>query len=163
MAYQTFEQLVTRVGELLIRSDATLVTAESCTGGWVAGQLTSIEGSSNWFDRGYVTYSNDSKIDMLGVSEQTIIEDGAVSQQTVLEMVQGVLSNSPAYWALSVSGVAGPGGGTDKTPVGTVCFAWASKVGYLRSEQCHFTGRRAEVREQAVKHALAGLIKAMDD
>jgi len=159
----TCDQLVFRIGELLNESHASLAIAESCTGGWVAQQITAVSGSSNWFDRGFVTYSNISKTEMLGVPEQTLSDFGAVSEQTVHAMAQGVLLNSHADWSLSVSGVAGPGGGTDKNPVGTVWFAWAGKEGFLRSESCYFTGDREAVREQAVKHALSILLMCLEE
>lgn len=162
MSKQTCDQLVFQIGELLIQSQACLATAESCTGGWIAQQITALPGSSNWFERGFVTYSNISKIEMLGVSEQTIEIRGAVSEQTVQEMAQGALQHSHADWSLAVSGVAGPGGGTAENPVGNVWFAWASKEGYLRSELRHFEGDRVGVRGQAVINALVGLVSSIN-
>jgi len=162
MTKQTCDQLVFQIGELLIQSHAMLATAESCTGGWIAQQITALPGSSNWFDRGFVTYSNVSKTEMLGVSDQTIRLRGAVSEQTVCEMAQGALSNSHADWSLAVSGVAGPGGGTEENPVGNVWFAWASKEGYLRSELRQLEGDRVDVRGHAVINALVGLMNSIN-
>lgn len=163
MTKQTCDQLVSRIAESLIQSHVSLTTAESCTGGRIAQELTAIPGSSAWFDRGFVTYSNTSKTEMLGVSEQTLKQYGAVSEQTVREMAQGALLHSHAYWSLSVSGVAGPGGGTNRNPVGSVWFAWAGKNGYLQSERCHFKGDRTTVREQAVLHALTGMLNGINE
>lgn len=163
MTTHACDKLISEIGELLVHLHATMVTAESCTGGWIAQQLTDLPGSSKWFDRGFVTYSNISKTEMLGVSEQTIEVQGAVSEQTAREMAQGALLNSHASWSLSVSGIAGPAGGSDDKPVGTVWFAWASKAGYLRSEVCHFEGDRLAIRRQAVMYALVGLKKGINE
>ncbi len=121
-------ELAARVGEALKAQGLMLSTAESCTGGWIAQALTAVPGSSNWFERGFVTYTYISKREMLGVSQDTLSTHGAVSEQTVREMVTGALANSHAQIAVSVSGTAGPAGGTPDKPVGTVCFAWASKT-----------------------------------
>jgi len=162
MTTKSCDDLIFQIGEKLIQSHAFLATAESCTGGWIAQQLTALSGSSNWFDRGFVTYSNASKTEMLGVSEQTLRIRGAVSEQTVREMAQGALLNSHAQWALAVSGIAGPGGGTEENPVGTVWFAWASKDDFLKSEVRHFEGERVDVRGQTVINALVGLANCID-
>ena len=150
--------LAQQVGEQLIKQHKLLAVAESCTGGWVAKCLTDIAGSSQWFDRGFVTYSNDAKQAMLGVSRTTLDTAGAVSEQTVREMAAGTLENSKASVALAISGIAGPGGAMPGKPVGTVCFAWAEAAGGLRTETCHFTGDREAVRRQSVAHALQGLL-----
>ena len=135
-----------------------LVTAESCTGGWVAQAVTSVAGSSDWFERGYVTYSNAAKREELGVSRKTLLRHGAVSEPTAREMARGALKHSRGTIALSVTGIAGPGGGAPGKPVGTVCFAW-SRGRKIRSETKRFKGGRASVRRQSVIHALRGVLK----
>jgi nicotinamide-nucleotide amidase len=139
-----------------------LVTAESCTGGGVAQAITEVAGSSAWFERGFVTYSNLSKQQMLGVSEKTLNQYGAVSEATVREMVAGALNNSAAQVALAVSGIAGPDGGTPDKPVGTVWFAWGIKNGETFVQRHQIDGDRAEVRAQAVQIALQGLINHLN-
>lgn len=134
-----------------------LATAESCTGGLVAGAITAVAGSSAWFDRGFVTYSNDAKIEQLGVSQGTLATYGAVSIQTAAEMAAGARRASRAEWAVAVTGVAGPGGGSIEKPVGMVCFGWAGPDG-VASELRQLHGDRAEVRRESVRIALAGLI-----
>ena len=121
------EALAQKVGERLKAARAKLVTAESCTGGWAAQVVTSVAGSSAWFERGFVTYSNEAKRELLGVQEDTLRAHGAVSEETAREMAQGALSRGKGTVALAVTGVAGPGGGTPDKPVGMVCFAWASE------------------------------------
>lgn len=135
-----------------------LVTAESCTGGWIAKCCTDLPGSSRWFERGYVTYTNESKMAELGVLAATLQAHGAVSEATVAEMAAGALKQSRAQVSVSVSGIAGPGGGRPDKPVGTVCFGWslAGKVPLTR--QCHFRGDREQVRRQAVAEALRGVL-----
>jgi nicotinamide-nucleotide amidase len=159
---KTLENLARQLGERLQGRGMSLVTAESCTGGWIAKCVTDVAGSSGWLDRGFVTYSNDAKADMLGVDPATIAAHGAVSEQTVREMVEGALANSPAEVAVAVSGIAGPGGGTPDKPVGTVCFAWEIQgvVEELRTE--HFSGDREAVRRQTVKTALSELVRLLD-
>jgi nicotinamide-nucleotide amidase len=145
------------VGQALQSQQKSLVTAESCTGGWIAQALTDVPGSSLWFDRGFVTYSNAAKIQMLGVKPETLQRFGAVSAQTVTEMVIGALLHSDADVAIAVTGIAGPSGGTEEKPVGTVFIAWASKVtGYKVLQQC-FSGDRQDIRRQTVLMALKGL------
>lgn len=151
-------RLATRVGEALLAHDATLVVAESCTGGWVAEIVTSVPGSSAWFDRGFVTYSNAAKEEDLGVSAQTLAEHGAVSEQVVREMAEGALERSNAQVSVAVSGIAGPGGGTPQKPVGTVWLAWASHDGDTRTRSSHFAGDREMIRKQAVLAALQGIL-----
>lgn len=148
--------LVGKVAHHLLRTGQTLATAESCTGGWVAKLCTDITGSSAWFDSGFVTYSNQAKQRMLGVSASILQQYGAVSEATAVAMVEGALARSGADLALAISGIAGPGGGTPDKPVGTVCFAWGCKGLPPRSETCRFDGDRDAVRRQAVAHALAG-------
>jgi len=152
------EQLARQLGEALLRCGGRVAVAESCTGGWVAKCLTDIAGSSAWFDRGFVTYSNAAKCDMLGVNADTLETEGAVSEATVREMAAGALEHSEAELALAISGIAGPGGEVPGKPVGTVCFAWAAEDGRLRAETVHFAGDRAAVRRQSVAHGLQGLI-----
>ena len=135
-----------------------LATAESCTGGWVGEAVTAVPGSSAWYDRGFITYTNGAKEDMLGVKGETLARHGAVSEATTKEMAAGALNRSRAQIALAISGIAGPGGGSPDKPVGTVCFAWALRGGTIESERCHFPGDRREVRRQAVEHALRGVL-----
>jgi len=149
-------QLVETVAGRLREREAMLVCAESCTGGWIAKALTDIAGSSVWFDRGFVTYSNQSKQDMLGVTSETLDEHGAVSRETVLEMARGALSNSAAQFSVAVSGIAGPSGGTAEKPVGTVWIAWAGE-GFADAICEHFPGDREAVRKATVLAVLQGL------
>jgi len=145
------------VGQALQAQQKRLVTAESCTGGWIAQALTDVPGSSLWFDRGFVTYSNAAKIQMLGVKPETLEDYGAVSAQTVTEMVIGALLHSDADVAIAVTGIAGPEGGTEEKPVGTVFIAWASKVAGYKVIQESFSGDRQAIRRQTVLMALKGL------
>ena len=155
----TLERLAGRVGALLLASGEKLAVAESCTGGWVAQCLTAIAGSSEWFERGFVTYSNEAKQEMLGVSSETLRCHGAVSEATAVAMATGALANSRADWALAITGIAGPGGGSPEKPVGMVCFSWAGRDGTLAVETCHFAGGRESVRAQSVVHALDGVLR----
>ena len=155
--------IVEQLAELLIERNKKLTVAESCTGGWIAKVLTDLVGSSVWFERGFVTYSNQAKHEMLGVADAVLESCGAVSQETVSEMATGALKNSHADFSLSVSGIAGPGGGSEDKPVGLVWFAWADKEGMITSSQKIFSGDRNEVRKQAVIFALIGLIKLLDE
>ncbi len=155
---QTLEQLALSVGEKLLVKGCSLVTAESCTGGWVAQCLTSVAGSSEWFDCGFVTYSNASKQQMLGVPEAVLIAQGAVSEAVAARMAEGALKHSAADWAVSITGIAGPGGGSVEKPVGTVCFGWAHRDGMSETETCFLSGGRTEIRFQAALHVLHGLL-----
>jgi nicotinamide-nucleotide amidase len=148
---------VTALGHALVQRGLMAVTAESCTGGWVAQALTAVPGSSSWFERGFVTYSNAAKQEMLGVAAQSLERYGAVSEPVVREMAAGALARSRAQVACAISGIAGPDGGTPDKPVGTVCFAWVRAHGPTRSETRRLYGDRGAVREQAVAIALAGL------
>lgn len=150
-----------KLGEALIKNKLVLTTAESCTGGGVSTAITDIAGSSAWFDRAFVTYSNEAKMEMLGVKAKTLDENGAVSEATVEEMVLGALRNSNANIGVSISGIAGPGGGTEEKPVGTVCFGWADEQGWLKIETDCFEGGRAEVRRQAIERALKVLYEEL--
>ena len=154
------DELAKTLGARLKGAGAMLVTAESCTGGWVAQIVTSVAGSSAWFERGYVTYSNAAKQELLGVSEQTLHQHGAVSEQTAREMAQGALARSKGTLAVAVTGVAGPGGGSREKPVGMVCFAWADRRG-VTSDTRRFAGDRESVRRQSVIHALEGVMNAL--
>ena len=138
-----------------------LATAESCTGGWVAKVITQVSGSSQWFDRGFVTYSNIAKQEMLAVSAETLQQHGAVSEATVREMAVGALRHSHAQVALAISGIAGPGGGTADKPVGMVCFAWATADGPVTAATHRFQGNRDSIRRQAVLTALEGLLQQL--
>lgn len=152
------EWLAERLGGVLSARGEWLACAESCTGGWVAQSITAIAGSSGWFDRGFVTYSNAAKVEMLGVPEATLARHGAVSEAVARAMAQGALAHSRADWTLAITGIAGPGGGSPEKPVGTVCFAWAGREAGCLAQTRGFSGERAAVREQSVRHALAGLL-----
>ena len=154
--------LVKSVAETLSGVEMDLATAESCTGGWVAKVLTDVPGSSIYFDRGFVTYSNQSKHDMLGVAEETLLLHGAVSEAIVCEMAKGAIELSTASMSLAVSGIAGPTGGTENKPVGTVCFAWMIRGDVPVSETVHFDGDRDSIRRQAVIHCLEGVNKQIN-
>ncbi|MBK8182196.1 MAG: nicotinamide-nucleotide amidase [Candidatus Competibacteraceae bacterium] len=153
--------LATQVGEALRRRDLTLATAESCTGGWISKVITDISGSSIWFDRGFVTYSNAAKIALLGVRAATLANHGSVSAEAVAEMAAGALQYSPADVALAVSGIAGPDGGSSEKPVGTVYLAWMLSDGLLHTECRHFEGDREAVRQQTVVAAMEGLLDVL--
>jgi nicotinamide-nucleotide amidase len=155
-------QLAAQVGDALHAHGMMLATAESCTGGGVASAVTEIAGSSAWFDRGFVTYANQAKVDMLGVSPDTLLRFGAVSEAAVREMVAGALRHSQAQIALAVSGIAGPGGGTTEKPVGTVWFAWGIKGEVSIARLHQLAGNRAEIRAQAVRIALQGVLELLD-
>jgi len=153
------ETLAERLGRELLNRGEWLATAESCTGGWVAQTVTAIAGSSQWFDRGFVTYSNAAKVELLGVAETTLERHGAVSEGTARAMALGALKKSRADWTLAITGIAGPSGGSPEKPVGMVCIAWAQRDGGCEALTCQFAGTRAEVREQAVRLALSGALK----
>ena len=153
--------LAAELGKLLIVRNQRVSTAESCTGGLIAAALTDIPGSSEWFDAGFVTYSNEAKAKMLGVPFRLIAEQGAVSSAVVEAMAAGARVAAHADWAVAVSGVAGPGGGSPDKPVGMVWFGWAGPNG-VASEVLHLNGDRATVRSQSVQHALQGLIHRME-
>jgi len=154
--------LAAQVGGMLKAHGLMLTTAESCTGGGVSQAITEIAGSSSWFERGFVTYSNDSKREMLGVSLDTLIHHGAVSEAVVREMAAGALRHSRAQVSLAVSGIAGPDGGSPDKPVGTVWFAWCVKDRTCVSSLHHFNGNRGEVRAQAVRVALQGVVDLLN-
>jgi nicotinamide-nucleotide amidase len=166
MTYPTSNDLISLVqtmADVLGKKQWTLASAESCTGGWLAKTCTDLAGSSTWFDCGFVTYSNQSKQDLVNVSKKTLETYGAVSKQTAIEMAQGALSHSSADISVAITGIAGPDGGTVEKPVGTVWFAWAIKSQYTKTQKYQFEGDREQVRIQAVIAALQGIIKNARD
>ena len=152
-------ELAAELGRRLVARGIWAATAESCTGGLVAGAITAIAGSSGWFDRGFVTYSNEAKMEMLGVGSGTLASLGAVSEATALAMAEGAIRASRADLAVAVTGIAGPSGGTVEKPVGMVCFAWAMREGPTKTATHHFPGDRDAVRKASVVVALQGLIE----
>jgi nicotinamide-nucleotide amidase len=158
---ERLDGIAMRLGELLLARGWLLVTVESCTGGWIAKVVTDIPGSSAWFDRGFVTYSNAAKQQMLGVRQETLEAYGAVSERTVLELAAGAIERSRAQVAVAVSGIAGPAGGGPDKPVGTVCFAWALPGTQIQTRRLQFAGNREEVRHQAVRVALEVLLERL--
>jgi nicotinamide-nucleotide amidase len=155
---QHLYELAEQLGAALKARGFSLVTAESCTGGWIGEAVTAVPGSSEWFERGFITYTNVAKREMLGVGADVLEKFGAVSEQTVRAMVTGALANSHAQVAVAVSGIAGPTGGAPAKPVGTVCIAWGIRGNDSRAETRVFAGDRAAVRSQSVAHALAGVL-----
>lgn len=153
--------LAARVGAALKARKLLLATAESCTGGGVSQAITEIAGSSDWFDCGFVTYSNSSKTDMLDVSAAELALHGVVSEEIAADMAEGAIANSSAHIAIATTGIAGPGGAVPGKPVGTVCFAW-SKDGHTQTERLVFQGDRQSVRQQTVSHALKGLLRFLE-
>ena len=160
---ERLDKLAAKLGHRLQRAQLMLATAESCSGGWVAKVVTDIPGSSSWFDRGFVTYSNGAKQDMLGVSAGVLDECGAVSEEVAREMACGALDHSLAGVAVAVTGIAGPGGGTDDKPVGTVCFAWVMDGREPVTQRVQFAGNREEVRHQSVRLSLERLLELLGD
>lgn len=158
---EKIDDLARQLGQLLISRNWRITTAESCTGGLIAGAMTDVSGSSSWFEQGVVTYSNRAKHDLLGVPTSVFDQDGAVSEACVLSMASGALRTSGADIAVSVSGVAGPGGGSTLKPVGTVWLAWAWGES-VEAEHFLFAGQRSEVRMQAVVRALHGSIQRLE-
>ncbi len=167
MTSNTSLSIVESVADALLQHGWMLATAESCTGGLIAGACTDLSGSSHWFERGFVTYSNEAKHDMLGVPSELITQHGAVSEEVAQAMAIGAMRHSLAQVSLAVTGVAGPTGGTQEKPAGTVWFAWATpsdtgptlgaETAWVKSELKHFEGTRQEVRQQAVEHGLCVL------
>lgn len=153
--------LVRAIADRLVDRRQWLAVAESCTGGLIAKILTDLPGSSGWFERGLITYSNQAKQDLLGVPAEIIDKYGAVSRQTAEAMAIGLIAKAPADWALSITGIAGPGGGSSDKPVGLVWTAWAGRGFIPVSEQRVFKGTREDIRQQAAVHALAGLLKIL--
>jgi nicotinamide-nucleotide amidase len=155
------QQAATQLSQALVSEHLSLCTAESCTGGWIAKILTDIPGSSAWFDCGMAAYSYEAKQALLGVRSETLMEFGAVSRETVLEMVSGALITSSASLAVAVTGIAGPGGGLPGKPVGTVWIAWKRRGQYPKAEVFHFDGDREAVRRNTVAAALHGLMRLL--
>lgn len=154
-------QLAAKLVDQLLTKNIKLATAESCTGGGLAEAITEISGSSQCFDRGFITYSNEAKIEMLGVNPAIIKTYGAVSENTAREMAEGAIKNSHAKLSISTTGIAGPSGGTKEKPVGTVCFGWKYADFPAQSDIQYFAGGRHSVRESAVKFALLKLLEAI--
>lgn len=152
--------LVPRIADALRARGQMMATAESCTGGLIAGACTEISGSSDWFERGFVTYSNAAKCELLGVPAALIEAHGAVSEAVARAMATGAVAQAHAHWSVAVTGIAGPTGGSAEKPVGTVWFGWATPAG-VDTEHCHFDGDRAAVRQATVAHALAGLLQRL--
>ena len=157
MARGQTAQIVQELAAALRSRGWMMATAESCTGGLIAGACTDLAGSSDWFERGFVTYSNAAKCEQLGIPEHVIATHGAVSEAVARAMARGALAHARAHVALAVTGVAGPGGGSADKPVGTVWFGWRLP-GFTETECRHFEGDRAAVRAQTVAHALARLL-----
>jgi nicotinamide-nucleotide amidase len=162
MSDQDLSLLSQRVGAALKKAGIKLVTAESCTGGWIGAVVTQTAGSSEWFDSGVVSYSNSAKRHLLGVAADTIRAHGAVSEATAGEMASGALNHNRAGIALSVTGIAGPGGGSADRPVGTVCFGWCRRNGTPQTTTALFKGDRDSVRRQSVVFALEGMLKHLE-
>jgi nicotinamide-nucleotide amidase len=162
------QTLAQQMGDACRVRGVVITGAESCTGGLVAGAITSVSGSSAWFDCGFITYSNEAKHVLLGVRVETLERFGAVSEETAAEMANGALINSRATLAFSVTGVAGPSGGTAQKPVGMVCFGFANKASASASATTsvytkHFVGDRAQIRAQSVEFVLAALLRVLSD
>ena len=156
-----YENLLSVLAESAISKQLRIATAESCTGGWVAQELTSLAGSSTWFECGFVTYSNEAKQSMLGVPASLFVSDGAVSESVVIAMAEGAVKRSRADLSVAISGVAGPGGGSPDKPVGTVWMAWHLEGEQTVTKCFRFDGDRTSVRGQAVAEALKGLLKQL--
>lgn len=162
MARVSDEELVglaRELGDKLRARGWKLATAESCTGGWVGQLVTSLPGSSHWYERGFITYANAAKVEMLGVPAETLAAHGAVSEETAMAMAAGALKQSHAQATLAITGIAGPGGGTPQKPVGLVCYGWALADGTVISSTCRLDGDREEIRSRAAAAALRGLIE----
>jgi len=159
---EELQQLAAELGDRLRVRGWMLATAESCTGGWAGQLLTALPGSSQWYERGFITYANAAKIEMLGVPAATLDQYGAVSEETASAMAAGALAHSHAQATLAISGIAGPGGGTPQKPVGLVCYGWALEDGTLMSSTCRLDGDREEIRSRAVAAALRGLIDLLE-
>ena len=153
-----FHSLAIELSKILIEEKWNLATAESCTGGLISKIITDISGSSGWFTNGIITYSNYSKVKLLNIDKDKINDTGVVSEIIALDMAKNIMTMSGANISVGVTGIAGPGGGNDTKPVGTVCFGWATKFEAI-SETCYFTGDREEVRYASVEKALYGLIE----
>ncbi|ODQ08050.1 MULTISPECIES: nicotinamide-nucleotide amidase [Enterobacterales] len=160
--YDEMTRLSIEVGKALLEKKSTITTAESCTGGWIAKVITDISGSSEYYHRGFVTYSNEAKHEMIGVDKQTLLKYGAVSEEVVLQMAKGALTTANADFAVSVSGIAGPGGGSEEKPVGLVWFGFAMKTStgiQTKAKHCIFNGSREQVRAESVIFSLKSILK----
>jgi nicotinamide-nucleotide amidase len=155
------DALAEELGRRLSRDKAVLAVAESCTGGLVAKRITDIAGSSGWFERGLVVYSNQAKQDLLGVSPDVLAQFGAVSRECAEAMVRGVLVMTPAHWGVAVTGIAGPGGGSPEKPVGMVWVAWERRGGKAETQALQLSGSRQQIREAAAQAALEGLLERL--
>ena len=155
----SIELLAREVGDTLLQNHLVLTTVESCTGGWVAEAITSIAGSSSWFERGFVTYSNEAKQELVSVRKETLLQYGAVSREVAREMSLGGVDASRADLAVAVTGIAGPDGGTLQKPVGTVWVAWGNRSGKVREEHFQFDGDREAVRRATVEQSLVGILE----
>lgn len=162
MTEDAAEQLVRTLADQLLARGQFAVTAESCTGGGIARRLTAVPGSSRWFERGWVTYSNTAKREDLGVPADILERCGAVSEETAAAMARGALARSHGHVSVAVTGIAGPDGGSVDKPVGTVCFAWSTRGGETRTARVVFEGDRAAVREQSELMAIQGLIDMLE-
>lgn len=156
-------RLVPQIAEILLRRGELLACAESCTGGLLCKTLTDVPGSSAWFERGLITYSNLSKVQLLGVPSTTVALHGAVSEQTVRAMAEGLVRHTPADWGVAITGVAGPGGGSREKPVGTVWIGWSRRGQPARVEQFRFEGERAQIRKLSLAAGLKGLLQCLRD
>ena len=154
--------LVSEIAEILTENDQTVTTVESCTGGGIAHALTGIPGSSNWFKQGYVTYSNESKSELVGVPAELIDRFGAVSLEVAESMAEGARISANADYGLSVTGIAGPGGGSEEKPVGTVCFGWSHISGAVESQIQHFEGDRTTVRLLSIQFSLKEYLDSLN-
>ena len=163
MNLDKLELLSAELGELLIERNFFFTSAESCTGGWVGQSVTGVPGSSRWYGAGFITYSNIAKRNILGVQKETLNNYGAVSEEVVQEMVKGALNNSGAQIGVAISGIAGPGGGSEQRPVGTVCIAWLLEGKEIVSSTEHFLGNRNEVRWASVECALYHSIRLIKE
>lgn len=152
-----------QIGSCLLKREHTLVIAESCTGGWISKCITDVPGSSSWFDQGFVTYSDQAKMESLSVQHKTIERYGAVSENTVREMVAGALARTNASIAVGVTGIAGPSGGSTDKPIGTVWFGWQIRACSFHSERAQFEGDRDSVRRETVRLALDGILRVYGD
>ncbi len=159
LALQDIPRIAAELGIALKNRGLMVATAESCTGGGIAEAITMIPGSSAWFDCAFVTYSYEAKTAMLGIKRETLVDKGAVSEETAREMVEGAISRSRAQVAVAVTGIAGPDGGQPDKPVGTVWFAWKFPKKPIISEVCHFVGDRHAVRTQTVLHAIQRIVE----
>ncbi len=157
---EELQDLAIKIGQLLTKTKKSVSTAESCTGGWVGKEFTGIPGSSNWYGFGFITYSNKAKLKTLGVTKDTLLAEGAVSKRVVKEMAEGALRNSGSDFSISISGIAGPTGGTDDKPVGTICIGIGSKT-KITCFTKFFEGNRDDVRKQSVAFALQELLKCL--